>query len=326
MKLLIAVLATMLLSPSAAWADELRPGYLELTEQQAGQWHVGWKLPLAAPPVGAINPPQLPANCRFDPDVKSGVVGGAIVGSASAHCRGSMIGGKIAMPALSGQGDMLVRVQPLEQPMQTLRLTSAQPSAEILAAPAVTQVWRSYFRIGVEHILAGWDHLLFVIALVLLLRRWRPVVLAATAFTVAHSFTLAGAALGWLSLPQRPVEALIALSILFLSLEIMRKPDERTSLTVRYPWVIAFLFGLLHGFGFASALAAIGLPEGDIVPALLTFNLGVEAGQLCIIAAVLTAIFFIRTMSKHALVPMIRIATYAIGITASYWLFARIVV
>ena len=327
MRLLASLLSLMLLYlPATARADELRPGYLEMSEQRAGDWRIAWKLPLSQPPAGDIAVPQLPENCRYASEVRQGFVGGAILGNAQVRCGGSLAGGTIGVPALSGPGDMLVRLAPLEQPVQLHRLTATQPTATITGPASTWQVLGSYFMIGVDHILTGWDHLLFVIALVLLLRRPRAVVVAATAFTLAHSLTLAGAALGFLFMPQKPVEALIALSIVFMAVEILRKPAAAASLTARFPWLIALLFGLLHGFGFAGALGAIGLPEGDIVPALLAFNVGVEAGQLCVIIAVLAVLAGARKLAQGAVQGAVRFAAYAIGITGAYWLVDRIVI
>jgi hydrogenase/urease accessory protein HupE len=220
---------------------------------------------------------------------------------------------------------MLVRIQPAEEPAQALRLTAKEPSAEIATQPDTWQVLRTYFVLGVEHILAGWDHLLFVIALVLLIGNWRKVILAATAFTVSHSITLAAAALGYVGLPQAPVEALIALSILFLALEIIRPDGDTPTLTRRFPWVVAFLFGLLHGFGFAGALNSIGLPEGEIVAALLAFNIGVEAGQLMVITSLLIALALVQRFAVNALVPAVRFSAYGIGIIGAYWLVDRVI-
>jgi hypothetical protein len=173
----------------------------------------------------------------------------------------------------------------------------------------------------------GWDHLLFVIALVLLVRRGWAVAKAVTAFTVAHSLTLAGVTLGLVGLPQAPVEALIALSIVFLAAELLRARDgaHGPSVTLRYPWGIAFAFGLVHGFGFAGALKEIGLPEGEVPAALLAFNLGVEAGQLMVVVSVLAVLAIVTRLARPALAPMLRISAYAIGITASYWLIDRVV-
>jgi len=184
--------------------------------------------------------------------------------------------------------------------------------------------------LGMEHILAGFDHLLFVIALVLLLHAGRnralwPIVKAVTAFTVAHSLTLAGTTLDLVSLPIWPVEVVIALSIIFLAVEVVKSREDDPRLSERAPWLVAFLFGLLHGFGFAGALAEIGLPEGDVPVALLTFNLGVEAGQLLIVAATwaILLLIFRRAESVYKMTRMT--AAYAIGITACFWFTERLI-
>lgn len=324
MKWLLGVFL-VLLWPAAGQADELRPGYLELTEQAPGQWRLAWKLPVTTAPVDALPAPTIPEICAFATEPEMGVAAAAIVGSGDLECDGPLGGEAIGMPGLLGQSDMLVRITPLDGEAQALRLTAREPSAMIAETPQNTQVWRTYFVIGVEHILAGWDHLVFVIALVLLIGKWRQVVIAATAFTVSHSITLAAASLGFVGLPQKPVEALIALSILFLALEIVRGDPEHPTLTRRHPWVVAFLFGLLHGFGFAGALAEIGLPQDYLVAALLAFNIGVEAGQLLVIAMLLGAIAAARKFAPAALSPAIRTASYGIGIIGAYWLIDRVV-
>lgn len=323
MRWIAAFLLAMMCSVPAQ-ADELRPGYLELTETQSGIWSIGWKLPYTTPPTDAPSPPILPDNCEYSGEAKVGTAAAAIIGSATAGCEGSIAGKAFSMPGLTGQADMLVRIQPLEEPAQALRLTAANPEAVIAVQPDTAQVLKTYFILGVEHILAGWDHLLFVIALVLLVQSWRMVVAAATAFTLAHSITLAGAALGFVGLPSAPVEALIALSIVFLAVEVLRR-DEQPTWTRRFPWIIAFLFGLLHGFGFAGALTSIGLPEGDIAAALLAFNIGVEAGQLLVIAVLLLLLAGIRKLASAALEPVIQCASYGIGIIGAYWVIDRII-
>ena len=164
----------------------------------------------------------------------------------------------------------------------------------------------------------------FVVALVLLLSGFWTIAKAVTAFTVAHSITLVGTTLGLLGLPQRPVEAIIALSIVFLAVEIVKKREGVPRLSERVPWVVAFLFGLLHGFGFAGALKEIGLPESDVPTALLTFNLGVEAGQLIIVAATIAIVAALRHLRPQAERPAILAATYGIGAVASLWLLERV--
>ena len=217
---------------------------------------------------------------------------------------------------------MLVRLQSADGTLQAVRATPDEPMVELAEAPTRRSVASTYFLLGVEHILGGIDHLLFVLALVLLITSVRRLVETITAFTVAHSLTLVGASLGWVSLPTSPVEAVIALSIVFLANEIACKRKGTTRLSQRRPWVVAFAFGLLHGFGFAGALSEIGLPEGEIPMALLTFNLGVEAGQLVFLAAVLAVLAIISRLRVRE--PIDAFASYAIGITASVWLVERI--
>jgi hydrogenase/urease accessory protein HupE len=195
---------------------------------------------------------------------------------------------------------------------------------EVSAVPDRWQVARTYFVIGVDHIVYGFDHLLFVIALVLLLQSGWPVVKAATAFTLAHSITLIGTTMGLFGLPQAPVEATIALSIVFLAVEIVKAKPGEPRLSERLPWLVAFLFGLLHGFGFAGALREIGLPETDVPIALLTFNLGVEAGQLFVVALAMLIIAALRRFAPRALRPAVLASTYAIGTIASFWFIERV--
>jgi hydrogenase/urease accessory protein HupE len=225
----------------------------------------------------------------------------------------------------ASQTDILVRVAPLGRPVQALRLTAAEPNATIAAKPGRLQVARTYFIIGVEHIVFGYDHLLFVVCLVLLLNGLWTIAKAVTAFTVAHSVTLIGTTMGLMGLPQAPVEAVIALSIMFLAVEILKKDPERPRLSERLPWLVALVFGLLHGFGFAGALREVGLPESDVPTALLTFNLGVEAGQLLIVFVAVAAVAALRRFASNATQPVLKFATYAIGITSGFWFIERII-
>ena len=251
----------------------------------------------------------------------------ALLGSARLTCEGALAGQTFGLSELLGSADAIARVIPLDGGVQTFRLTANAPTATIAAEPNRWQVARDYFVIGAEHIVFGWDHLLFVIALVFLVRAPWPVIKAATAFTVAHSITLVATTLGYTGLPSRPVEALIALSIVFLAVEValvLREPERRTW-TRRVPWLVAFGFGLFHGFGFAGALADIGLPQGEVAAALVAFNIGVEAGQLLVIAAVLAALAVLTRAAPKLEAPALRIATYGIGVTGSFWLFERII-
>jgi hypothetical protein len=184
-------------------------------------------------------------------------------------------------------------------------------------------VFVTYLQHGIEHIAFGFDHLLFVAALMLIVRDWRKLVKAVTAFTVAHSITLTCATFGWIALPARPVDAMVALSIVMVAAEIVRLERGQVSLATSRPWIVAFVFGLLHGFGFAGALVDLGLPQGDLPLALFAFNVGVEVGQLAFIAVILAAVFSARRIFA---IPRGAIVTsaYCIGVIASFWTLGRL--
>lgn len=319
----LLVLAALFVSPPVR-ADELRPGYLELTQQDTFQWRILWKAPVLSGLADRAEP-QVPDFCSLTKP-KARPKGASVVTEFTLSCSRDLAGARIGLKGLETTfTDALVRIAPLGRPVQVARLTQRKALVEVAARPSIWDVARNYFVIGVEHIIYGWDHLLFVISLVLLLGRLGTVVKAATAFTVAHSLTLVGTTLGLFSLPQAPVEALIALSIVFLTVEIVKQDPNEPRLSERVPWVVAFLFGLIHGFGFAGALREIGLPETDLPLTLLTFNLGVEAGQLLIIVVTLGVISTVRLLAPAALRPTTMAATYAIGTIASFWFIERIV-
>ncbi len=319
--------ALLLLCSVAAHADELRPGFVELRQRDAAHWSLSWKQPLVTPGEPELVVPLFPPTCRIEGEPHQRLAALALVGSAELMCEGPIAGQRAGYREILGGGDVLMRIAPLGQRVQSYRLTPAEPAVTLATRADTLQVVRTYGTLGVSHILTGWDHLLFVIALVLLVRRGWAVARAVTAFTVAHSLTLIGTTLGLVGLPQAPVEALIALSIVFLAAELLRANDGTggPSVTLRYPWAIAFAFGLVHGFGFAGALREIGLPEGEVPAALLSFNLGVEAGQLAVVLTVLAVLWLVAKLARQALAPAVRLAAYAIGVTASYWLIDRVV-
>ncbi len=306
-----------------AWADELRPGYLELTQQSRTEWTLVFKAPILGN-LATRAVPLLPNFCSLALTTRQ-MSGAALVAKGTVTCTQPLEGATVGLTGMeAGSTDALLRVAPLGRPVQTQQLTQARSTYTISTVPDGWQVARTYFVIGVEHILWGYDHLLFVLALVLLLQKGWPVVKAATAFTVAHSITLVGTTMGAFGLPQAPVEASIALSIVFLAVEIVKSRDGGGRLSVQLPWLVAFLFGLLHGFGFAGALREIGLPETDVPVALLTFNVGVEAGQLIIIAASMMGLALLTRWMPARVRTAVQMSAYAIGITASFWFIERV--
>ncbi len=307
---------------TAARADDMRPGYLEIRETAPLKYAINWKAPIK---VGTVVP-SFPADCKMSSEPQRSFETAALLARWDIVCARSLAGREVRLAGLeSTPVDALLRYQSLSGEVQAARLTPSQPATTIAAKPARIQVARTYFVTGVEHILTGYDHLLFVLCLVLLLNgAWR-VAATVTAFTVAHSMTLIATTLELISVPRAPVEAVIALSIVFLAVEIVKRDPDRPRLSERIPWAIAFLFGLLHGFGFAGALAEIGLPQGEVPTALLAFNLGVEAGQLVIVAVAMTALAMLRRANASYLRPTQTVISYAIGSIAAMWLIERVI-
>ena len=317
---LIAALL-VLLAAIPARADDLRPGYLEWTENAPGRWQVVWKAPLLGG-LATRARPLVPEGCTVISSQRH-FVGPTVVERFQVTCDAPLAGPKLGLTGLErGFTDALLRVAARDGGVQTARLTPDAPTAEIAARPSRSDVAWTYLKLGVEHILLGFDHLLFVVALVLLIGGARRIVTTVTAFTLAHSLTLAATTLGVMTVWRKPVEICIALSIVLIARELLRPADAPRTLARRAPELIAFAFGLLHGFGFAAALAEIGLPEGEIPLALLTFNLGVEIGQLAIVAAALVALAALTRAPRFER-PAVRTAAYATGIIATAWLIER---
>ena len=328
---LIIGLTMLFTSAVSADAHALEPGYLDLRQLTPETWQVFWRKPDVQGAPMAIEA-RLPQGCTPNQGSAPTSDGAAWVSGWVADCSAGLVGREITIDGLSAQRtDVLLRLQPLDQSPTTVRLTPDAPAHFVLAEPTTGEVFLSYLVLGFEHILEGLDHLLFVFALMLLIRdRWR-LVAAITAFTVAHSITLALAALGHLSVPGPPVEAVIALSIIFLAVEILKHEDGQPRLSERFPWIVSFSFGLLHGLGFAGALTEIGLPQGDIPAALLAFNLGVEAGQLFFVGAVLSLFWLARIVIpdpvrsfRKAHSSMSNVTGYGIGGLATFWFVQRV--
>ena len=284
-----------------------------------------WKLPALSETTTLKVVPIFPEGVRAVTPMHSSYAAGTAVQRWRIEVDGGLADKAIEFANLSAARiDVLVRLERADGTVQLGRVLPLDSRFVITTSPGPFEVVRTYTVLGIEHILLGFDHLLFVLALLLLVRGGKRVVLTITAFTVAHSITLAMATLGWFALRGPPVEATIALSIVFLAREIAMTWRGHASLTERMPWLVAFIFGLLHGLGFAGALAEIGLPQNSIPLALLCFNLGVEAGQLMFVGAVLAAAIVSRRWLGTALKQVRWLPPYAIGGIASYWLIARL--
>ena len=326
---LLFALALLVAAVHPVRADEFKPGYLQLTQLDRETYDVLWKIPAIDESTTLKVKPQFPESTVAVMPMRSTYSRGIIVQRWRIRVPGGLDGQSIGFSQLSETRiDVLARLVRLDGTVQLERILPVHPSFVGRASPGRLEVVRTYAILGIEHILSGFDHLLFVLALVLLVQGIRRLLLTITAFTVAHSLTLAAATLGWVHVAGPPVEASIALSIVFVAAEIVHARQGRYSVTQQYPWVVAFTFGLLHGFGFAGALAEVGLPQSSIPIALLFFNVGVEIGQVLFVGAVLTVIAVgWRAGTRLRLSPPVwlwRIAPYAIGTLASFWLVERV--
>jgi hydrogenase/urease accessory protein HupE len=315
----------------AGYAHALEPGYLEISPISGATYRVFWRIPDVSGRPMPIEA-RLPESCteRLPPSPRHD--GTAWIAPWTSDCPGGLRGAEISIIGLENtRTDVLVRYELEEGQIRTERLTPARPAFKVAEDPGAFSVLGTYVPLGVKHILEGFDHLLFVFALLLLIPdRWR-LFGAITAFTVAHSITMAVATLGLVTLPGPPVEAVIALSIMFVASELVLRRDGAPRLSERNPWIVSFSFGLLHGFGFAGALKEIGLPDTDIPLALLSFNLGVELGQLVFVSVVLAiglALAFVAPKLRRLLIsPGTRTSVttaYGIGGIAAFWFVERV--
>ncbi|OEU70042.1 MAG: hypothetical protein BA863_02410 [Desulfovibrio sp. S3730MH75] len=305
-------------------AHQLDPGYLELNEVKPNVFSVLFKTPTSSGKEITLTP-VFPSECNEVSPILRRSIQAGVIKNWTVQCSGDISGNEITIRGLElTQTDVLVRISRLSDITQTARLTSQKTTFKVVDRPSKTEVISMYLVLGIEHILSGIDHLLFVLALLLIVQGWRPLIGTITAFTVAHSITLAAASLGYIHVAQAPVEAVIALSIVFLAREIIHSLQGRKSIAIHRPWLVAFIFGLLHGFGFAGALTEIGLPASDVPLALLFFNVGVEVGQLLFVGAIVVLFF----LNRYIQLPQIRwgkpVLTYAIGGIAGFWVLERI--
>ena len=306
-------------------AHEMQPAYLELKETTEGSIDVTWKVPFYKGRPLPITP-VFPDSWKNLTEPNVTALGNATLSRWRINPADTSIdGAKIIIEGpRSRLTDVLLRAQLSDGRSKTNVLRPETPSATILFdQESKTLLW-DYIVIGIEHILLGFDHLLFVLCLVLLVRDRRTLLKTITAFTLAHSVTLAAATLGWAEVPGPPVEAVIALSIVFLARELALRTEHAPGLTERYPWLVALTFGLLHGFGFAGALSDVGLPKDQVPLALLNFNIGVELGQLAFVAVALGLMAITRKISPKINEAAFKPVVYATGIVAAFWCVERI--
>jgi len=314
----------VVLAALPAAAHESLPVYLEVNQATSSDFEVMWRIPATQGAPPALSP-SFPVQCRAARPPVLLPRPGALVGRWTIHCAPpGLARGRITVAGLERTVlDALVRIKFADGREVTRVLRPSAPTLPLSDRRRSIDV-SGYFRLGVEHILFGIDHLLFVAGLVLIVGGARRLAKTVTAFTVAHSITLALATLGFVHVPSAPVEATIALSIVFLARELVRAERGEIGLTARYPWIVAFTFGLLHGFGFAGGLAALGLPQHDIPLALFLFNVGVETGQLAFVAALLALRWGVARLHHAVPAALTQLPTYAIGAAAAFWLIQRL--
>lgn len=315
--LLVATVAAARL----AAAHPLAPSLLEVREDASGGLAVRWKTPSLRVPGSALTP-ELPPECRIAAERAPEASPLETVTEWDLDCdAGGLVGRRVGVRGIaSSRADVLVRLE-LADGRRFLRVL--RPGEEAFVVPerdGPSAILTSYGRLGVEHILTGFDHLCFVLGLVLLVGSGRRLLGTVTAFTAGHSVTLSLAALGVVAFPVRPIEVLIALSIYVLAVELVREAPGRLG---RRPWAMASGFGLLHGLGFAGALAKVGLPGGDIPLAIFAFNAGIEVGQIGFVLAALALGWVGRPVARGA--PGLRLVpAYAIGSLAAFWALGRL--
>jgi hypothetical protein len=321
----VSLLLVWLMAPFSAFADEIRPALLQVSERGGGWVDVVWKVPMRGDVVEDLTP-RLP---EFLEPVGAGssraVTGAWLETRTYRSAARPLTGATVHIEGLSAlPTDVLVRISLQDGTEHSAILRSGNESFTIPELATRGELAISYWQMGTMHILEGTDHLLFLVTLLLIVTGLWPLLKTVTAFTLAHSLTLALATLGIVNLPPQPTEAVISLSIMLLAVEVVRKNDGETTLSEQFPWLVAFTFGLVHGLGFAGALSEIGVPQNDVPLALLTFNLGVETGQVMFVVVVSALLAGLHQIHGRAGQLVARTTPYAIGGVAAFWTLQRV--
>jgi len=320
---LVALLCLVL--SSLTWADVFRPAYLEIREIGGERYDVLLKVPSQGDEMRLSIDVRFPAGTREVEQRRGQFVADGHIESWRIERPGGLVGGSVEIVGrAAGVTDVLARVERLDGTSQVESLPPGRAVFVVEPPLGLAQTAWTYLVLGVEHILAGIDHLLFVLSLLLIVRGLKRIAVTITAFTLAHSLTLAAATLGFVHVPGPPVEAAIALSIVFVAAEVVRGLRGAPGLTAQAPWLVAFIFGLLHGFGFAGALAEVGLPQKAIPVALATFNVGVELGQLMFVATVIAVVALCSRLPARMPRWSAWVPPYAIGTIAMLWVAERV--
>jgi hydrogenase/urease accessory protein HupE len=320
----LACIAAVLVPPLAS-ADVFRPAYLELRELRGERYDVLLKVPSQGGELRLALDVRFPEGTVDIEPRRSQFVADGYTERWRIERPGGLVGAQVEIVGrAAGVTDVLARVERLDGTSQVESLTPGRAAFVVEPSLGLAQTAVTYLVLGVEHILGGIDHLLFVLSLLLIVKGVKRIALTITAFTLAHSLTLAAATLGFVHVPGPPVEAAIALSIVFVAAEVVRGLRGAPGLTARAPWLVAFVFGLLHGFGFAGALAEVGLPQKAIPIALLTFNVGVELGQLAFVAAVVAVAAMCARLPARLPRWSASVPPYAIGVIAMFWVAERV--
>lgn len=320
---LVLLVLQVCLAGLGASAHEIRPAYLQIDQVAADTYDVVWRTPL----LSGMRLPVVLALPEGTRDVREPILltrSDSLVERRRVEISGGIEGKRIALVGLDATiTDALVRLSFQDGRQVTEIVRPSRPFVDVAASRGWIEVGRVYLIEGVRHILEGFDHLLFIFGLMLLVKDGWMLVKTITAFTVAHSITLAAATYGMVHVPSAPLQAAIAASILFLGVEVVKAQQGELGLAARRPWAVAFAFGLLHGIGFASGLSMIGLPPSAIPLALLSFNVGVEIGQLLFVAVVLTGAFALRRLNVPWPAFARKAPVYVVGCLGAYWMIER---
>ena len=318
-----SLLFLLLILPMSIFAHEVRPAYFSVTQLTDSTFQIVWKVPALGTAIPKIYP-VLPDNWEII-DEQANMLPGNLRRTYIVKVTTGVEGSRLYFEGVEKTLiDILVSIKKIDGTQYSSMVKPSNPDYYIPIKPNRWNVIETYFVYGIEHILLGIDHLLFVLALLLITSGFGRLVKTITAFTIAHSITLSLAALGVVGLPGAPVEAVIALSIVLLASELLHKIEGHEGLTSKYPWVVAFVFGLLHGFGFAGALTEVGLPQTEVPSALLFFNVGVELGQLVFVLVAIGVIWLLSKIKINWPTWLKKAPAYAIGSMASFWMIERI--